>query len=353
MMDEKVRISHASSEGFVRRVLEDGGARDDVARAVAEGLVHASLRGVDSHGVRLLPHYVRELEGGRINPDPDFHFEKGSATSGVLDGDHTYGHAAGRRAVAHAVELARESGIGAVAVKNSSHFGAASFFGLEIAENDLIGLSLTNTDSLIVSHGSRRPFLGNNPICVTAPVEGEGPFCLDMATSKITFNRVLELRNEGQEAPPGSGVDGQGRATRDPDQIEALLPIGAYKGFGLALVVEILCGVLTGMPWGRHIPKMYEASLDQERYLGHFFLALDPEGFLPVQQFETRLADLLEELRSEPPVDPEQPVRVAGDPEKETAALRREEGIPVSATAHSELRALAEETGIAFPEVVG
>lgn len=338
--------------GFVLDVLGRAGAREDVADAVARGLVHASLRGVDSHGVRLLPHYVAELEGGRINPDPEYDFQRNRPAAGLLDADHTYGHAAGTRAARHALELARETGMGAVVVRNSSHFGAASFFGLQVAEERMIGISLTNTDSLVVSHGAQRPFLGNNPICVTAPVEGEEPFCLDMATSRITFNRVLQLREEGERAPPEAGADAEGRPTRDPEEIQALLPIGAYKGYGLALVVEILCSVLAEMPYGPHIPKMYGAPLDQRRYLAHFVAALDPAAFLPPDEFGARMRELLEELRAEPPADPDRPVKVAGDPEKEEAAVRHSRGIPLTEQQYQDLVAVGDRFGIPFPEAV-
>ena len=159
-----MRINHQQLRQFLFDVLCRAEVASQDAGHVADGLVQASLRGVDSHGVRLFPHYLRALKAGRINGRPNYRFQQTAPAAGVLDADHAFGHAAGMVAVEKAVSLARESGVGVVAVRESTHFGAASFFGLEIARHDMIGLSLTHSDSLIVPTGSRRRFLGNNPI---------------------------------------------------------------------------------------------------------------------------------------------------------------------------------------------
>ena len=324
---------------FVAQALRVAGVREDVAEAVTAGLIQASVRGVDSHGVRLLPHYLEGVRGGRINPNPQYQFERTSPSTGRLDADHTFGHAAGREAARHAVLLAREAGSGWVAVENSSHFGAAAFFALEIAAQDMIGMSLTNTDALVKTYGGTRPFLGNNPICVAVPCEGEEPFCLDMATSVVSFNKIRQLRESGQQAEPGWGADRQGRETTDPHAVTSLLPIGGYKGYGLSLMVEILCSLLTGMAYGPQIPKMFEAPLSEHRRLGHWIMALRIDCFQEIGAFKTRMSQLLNELRREPRADPEVPVQVAGDPEKRCARERLVQGIPLSS---AELEAFSQ-----------
>jgi hypothetical protein len=161
--------------------LTAAGVDPQIAADTADGLWTASIRGVDSHGIRLLPHYLKELEGGRINPEPDFEFEKTAEAVGTFNADHTYGIAAATRAMEHAIELATDAGTGHVSVRNSSHCGSMATFGLMAAEEDMIGYATTHGTANTKSPGSSRPFFGNNPICVAAPMADEGPFCFDAA----------------------------------------------------------------------------------------------------------------------------------------------------------------------------
>ena len=338
-----IRVPAEELQRFCLDVLEASQVRQDVAAHVAGGLVQASLRGVDSHGVRLLPHYVRAVKVGRLNPQPAYRFTRTAAATARLDADHTFGHAAGMEAVQKAVGLANEAGVGHVAVYNSSHFGAAAYFALEIARHNMIGMALTNTDALMRSHEGRRAFLGNNPICLAAPCEGEEPFCLDMATSVLTFNKIRQLREEGLTAPSGTGANRDGIETTDPHEITMLLPIGGYKGYGLSMMVEIFCSLLTGMPYGPHIPKMFEAPLSQRRYLGHAVLAIRIDCFQDPAVFRKRLAEMMRELRREPACEAGTAVQVAGDPEKRMAAQRRREGIPLTLADAGNLKRLGEE----------
>jgi len=325
-------VNHKVMNKFIRDVLQKKGVDSFCATSVADGLVHASLRGVDSHGVRLLPHYLNALASGRITPCPNFSLKKITPSTGILDADNAFGHAAGMKAVEYAMDLAKNSGIGSVAVKRSTHYGAASFFALEISKNDMIGFSFTHSDSLIVPTAAKDRFLGNNPICFTAPCESEDPICLDMATSVITFNKILQLREENLLAPNGVGVDKNGSETNDPNQIHHLLPVGGYKGYGLSLMVEILCSLLTGMPFGPHIPRMYDSPIEEKRNLGHFFMAMRIDAFTDPDFFKKRMKQLVNELRSQIPVNPDIPVQVSGDPEKKFTEERKKQGIPLRET---------------------
>lgn len=331
---------------FVKGVLLKARVRADVAEYVTEGLIQTSLRGVDSHGVRLLPHYLKGVKGGRINPDPKYKFKKTSASTGILDADHTFGHAAGMEAAKEAIKLAKKSGTGHVAVCNSSHFGAAAYYALEIAKHDMIGMSFTNTDALVKTYAGARHFLGNNPICFTAPCKDEDPFCLDMATSVVTFNKIKQLREEGKKAPSGVGANKHGIETTDPNEISMLLPIGGYKGYGLSMAFEILCSLLTGMPYGPHIPKMFEAPMSEKRFLGHFITAIRIDCFQEKEIFKERLSIMMKEMRNQVPFDKKIPVQVAGDPEKKETKYRLKNGIPVNRELVSKLKKIAEENDI-------
>ncbi|MBT3878796.1 MAG: Ldh family oxidoreductase [Candidatus Scalindua sp.] len=323
-------ISSDVLRGFIQTVLLEEGVEEFSAEAVAQGLLHASLRGIDSHGIRLFPHYLRGLKGGRINHKPKFIFNKTSISTGKLDGDHSFGHAAGVEGMNKAIEMAADAGSGHVAVYNSSHFGAAAFFALIAAKRDMIGMCFTNATPHVLTSGGKRAFFGNNPICFVAPCEGEEPFCLDMATSAITFNRVLQHKESNAPIPADSVADANGNPTTDPDSAKYLLPIGDYKGYGLSMMVDVLCSLLSGMPCGIDVSEMYSGKMGERRHLGQFFMALRIDCFEEISVFKKRMAGMVKALRSEPRRDMNVPVQVPGDPEKKIAEIRAKEGIPVS-----------------------
>jgi ureidoglycolate dehydrogenase (NAD+) len=323
-------VTHEVLRDVARRVLSKHGVRDDIAGDVVDGLVWTSLRGIDSHGIRLLPHYVAGVVGGRINPNPTLTFSQTAPSIGVVDADHTFGHAAGVFAMRHAVDVASSSGVGAVAVRNSSHCGALSFFGHLAAESGMIGIAFTHATARIKTPGSHKAFFGNNPICFVAPMLNEEPFCFDAAMSSITFNAVRAAADLGRSLDPGLVADANGEPTTDPRLATMLLPIGNYKGFGLCMLVDILCAILTGMPSGNNVSAMFESPMDQRRLLGHFFCALKIECFRDIAGFSSDLADLAARVRDLPSSGCDGlETAVPGDPEKRIYRERLNNGIPV------------------------
>ena len=273
----------------VKFLLKKIGVENFIASSVSKGLVQASLRGVDSHGIRLLPHYYKVLNNGRLNKTPSFKFFQNHDSVAVLNADHSPGHASGRVAMKKALKIAKKTGIGAVSVKNSSHFGAAAFFGLMAAKKDMIGISFTNATAHVPPYLGSKPFFGNNPICFCAPVENEDPFCLDMATTKTTFNALNKHKEEKSELPENYFYDKFGFTTSDIDKAFSLVPIGKYKGFGLSMIVDILCGILTGMPVGPNVTPMFDEPLSDKRYIGHFFIAINISSFIDIGKFKKDL----------------------------------------------------------------
>ncbi|WP_170263696.1 Ldh family oxidoreductase [Blastochloris sulfoviridis] len=337
------RVPAARLEETARQLLGAAGVRDDVAEVTARGLVWTSLRGIDSHGIRLLPHYLEGVRGGRLTPDPNMRFERTAPATGLLDADHTFGHAAGMTAMGHAIGLAREAGIGAVSVHNSSHCGALSFFAHEAARHDMVGIVFTHATARVKTPASNRPFFGNNPICLVAPMAREEPFCFDAATTGITFNAVKAAAAAGQTLPPGLVADAAGMETTDPAEAAQLLPIGDYKGFGLSMMVDILCAVLSGMPAGDQVSPMFGAPMSRKRYLGQFFCALNVAAFRDVGAFKAELQDLAERVRAEPAIRSGVPVLVPGDPEKAAWAERSVQGVPVPRHVLDEIDTLARD----------
>ncbi len=317
---------------FVEQILQAVGADENSAETTARALIGASLRGVDSHGLRLLPHYVKVLEGGRVKGKPQMRFEKRAAAVGRLDADHALGTTAGYRAMDEAVNLAEDAGVGAVSVTNSSHFAAAGCYSLAAAEQGYIGLSVCNTTGIVMAHSGRNSFHGTNPISFAAPVDGERPYLIDMATSSIPFNRVLQYRALDKTLPAEVVVDDQGQVTRDPHNGTSLLPLGGsgygYKGAALAGMIDILSAALSGMRLSHQMAEMFNSSWSEPRYLGQFFLALKPSVFVEEAVFQAQMREYLDALRGQP-AQPGEQVMAAGDREWAVEDRRSAAGIPL------------------------
>ena len=317
------RFDPRSLEPLLAETLAARGVAEESRRHVAASLVETSLRGVDSHGINLFPHYARAATAGRINPRPTLTVPRRGAATAVLDADHAFGHHAGSAAMELACELADAAGIGTVAVRNSTHFGAAAYFALPASRRGYLAGAFTNADALVRAFGGVAPFFGSNPICVTAPMAGEEPFCLDMATATVSWNRVLNHRRAGLPLSSGWAADAAGADTTDAGAAAMLQPVGGYKGFGLGMVVEILCALLADGPAGPDILPMFTAPLTAKRHLSHFFVAVRVDAFVAAERFAERLADLARRLRAAPAAAGNAAgVLVPGDPEKRSFAER-------------------------------
>jgi ureidoglycolate dehydrogenase (NAD+) len=326
-------------------VLRELGASESAAGHVAGSLLQTSLRGVDSHGVRLFPHYTRALRSGRISREPDFHFDQSGTTTATLHADAAFGHEAGSLAMARACDLAEAHGTGMVAVCDSSHLGAASYFGLQAAERGLIGFAFTNADSLVKVPGSPLPFFGTNPVCFCAPMADEAPLCLDMATSTVAWNKMM--RFAGGEIPSDWAFDLEGRPALRPEDAASLAPTGGYKGFGLGMMVSVLCCLLGDGPMDPDVPPMYKAPIEQRRSLSHCFLAIRVASFVPQDKFRRRLSEMAARIRALAAYQDSSPM-VPGDPEKANFAQRSVTGIPVSLELRDEFLAVSPAFANAF-----
>ncbi len=295
---------------------------------VVDSLLQTSLRGVDSHGIQLFPHYVRAVAAGRVIARPAPVLERTAASTARLDANHAFGHHAGALAIDAAVGLARETGLGAVSVRDSTHFGAAAYFALRAADAGMIGFSFTNADALVKAFNAREPVFGTNPVCFAAPLRDEGPLCLDMATSLVSWNKVRNSRVSGAALGADWAFDRAGRPTTDADAAASLNPAGGYKGYGLGMMVEVLCGLLADGPAAKELLPMFTSPIEVRRHLSHFFLALDIERFVPGDRFRARLQGLVDGIRAMEPM--QSSVMVPGDPEKRAARERARDGIPAA-----------------------
>lgn len=334
---------------FVAAALVARGSAADQAEAVARALVSTSLRGVDSHGVRLLPHYLRALAGGRITKAPVHKVTRTAPGAAILDADNGFGHHAGDRAIAEACALARDSGIAGISVVNSSHFGAAGCYALQAAEAGFVAFAFANSDPFVLPHDAQEPFHGTNPIAFAAPVAGQLPVLLDMATSIVPWNRIRDYELKGLPVPEDVAVDAAGQMTTDPTAVAALLSFGGerfgFKGAGLAAVMEVMSAALTGMGHCTRLLPMSGPDLSTPRRLGQYYIVINPEAFVPRALYDAGIAAYLADLRATR-AKPGTKVMAPGDREWECLRERSRDGIPVAAALREEFLTIAGDLGL-------
>ena len=321
---------------FACRQLENCGVPAADACVVAESLVQTSLWGIDSHGIARLPHYLRRLRTGSIEARPQMHFRQTGPCTGQLDGSHGLGILVCHRAMQEAIALARESGAGIVGCSHSTHCGAIGLYGRQAANEGLIGFALTHSDAYVVPTHGKYAFVGTNPICIAIPSASGEPVCVDMATSAVPINRVMNASREGISLPAGLAFDREGVPTTDPNQVAGLSPMGDHKGYALGFLIDILCGPLNGMPYGPHIPAMY-GDMTARRNLGSLVAAIDPARFAGGAALAEIVAQMADEARRQPPKSSNQEVLAPGDPEYRIHRRREREGIPMDASLLEEL----------------
>ncbi|WP_026960083.1 MULTISPECIES: Ldh family oxidoreductase [Aliagarivorans] len=311
------------------------GLNPDSAKQVVDVLVHADSTGVHSHGVMRVEHYCKRLNEGGLNPNAHFSIEQVSPSVAILDSDDGMGHSALIEATNHAIELARETGLGFVSVKNTSHCGALSYFMEQTTSAGMIGISMTQTDTCVAPHGGASKFLGTNPIAFGFPVEGSTPMIVDMATSATAFGKLLHAKETNSPIPSGVALDAEGNDTTDPHAVSTLLPFGGHKGSGISLAIDALTGVLMGANYSNHIVKMY-GDYDKMRKLASLVIVIDPSR-LGTPLFAATMATLVSELHAVPPVPGKDKVLAPNDLQVEYKQRCDKEGIPVAQSVYDYL----------------
>lgn len=325
---QDVLVDEKELRELVTARLTGAGLNDGDAEVVADVLVHADLRGIRSHGVIRTEHYVKRLTIGSLNKQPTFGFKKIRPAAGLLDADDGMGHPACLVAMDKACEMAKETGIAMVGVENGSHCGALSYFVLEAVKKGMIGMAVTHTDKCVAPFGGARKFFGTNPIAYGFPTKKHDPVIFDIATSNTALGKVLHAKEMGSSIPDDWGIDSEGRPTTDPNAVEALLPFGGHKGYGIALVIDVLTGVLLGAEYGPHITAMY-GDYEKPRKLASTMIAIDPNTYVGLEPFMNKMDAMIDDLHSEPPMQGFDSVMVPGEPEWRNEKNNRENGVPV------------------------
>lgn len=294
----EIRVPHKELEGLVARLLISAGVPSPIATVEAEVMVDADLREVPSHGVSMLPGLVAALSAGRVRAEPDVRLLRARGATCIMDGDLGPGRYASVMAMDYALERARAHGIGVCVAANMVHWGRAHAYAERAARTGMFGLCATNAMTNMLAFGSASPLLGNNPLAIGVPRRGgAAPVVLDMALSQAALGKVTTYRREGREVPEGWGLDAEGRPSTDAEELlesGLVLPMGGHKGSGLSLMLEFLTGALTG---GMLSFEIAAQNVGMETGSSKIFLALDIESFLPRDDFESRVEDLLAYLK--------------------------------------------------------
>jgi len=329
----------------------------DDARTVSDVLLAADLRGIDSHGVSRIFYYVMKLQAGTINKTPNVRVVSDTPACALIDGDNGMGPVVGKRAMSLAIEKAETQGIGFVAVRRSNHYGIAGYYAMMALERDMIGLSGTNAVCMVAPTYGAEQMYGTNPLAVACPTDREEPWVLDMATSSAPFGKLELAMRSGNKVPTGWVQDADGRSSDDPSKPMgdgALTPLGAtpemssHKGYGLAVLIDILSGVLSGALWGPKQEGLTRMRMEPSD-VGHFFAAIRIDPFRPIGEFKSNLDEMLVGLRASKKAAGQERIYVHGEKELEEEARRKENGIPLHAFVKGIIESQASAHDLALP----
>jgi len=344
MSTNTLKVSAESLSKFVTGIFQGAGCSEEGARDMAECLVQTNLWGIDSHGVLRTPEYLARFQNGAMNNQPQIRTLKSGAGLEVLDADNGAGYVAGRAAMTRAIELAKTGNIAAVGIINSNHCGAASLYARMALEHGMIGIAMSNVAPNMVAPGGSKPITGNNPIAVAVPTFGEFPFVFDISLSAVSGGKILVAAKNGEEIPLGWATDREGRPTTDPNVgfKGFLLPMGGHKGFGLSLLVDIFCGVITGGSFQHQLKSMYVYPNDPSN-TAHLMLVINPLFLMSQEQMKERMAEFFETVKQSPMWDKDSEMLLPGEIEYRKEAERRQMGIPIPPALHDELVQLGKD----------
>jgi LDH2 family malate/lactate/ureidoglycolate dehydrogenase len=361
-METPMRVLPQQIRQQLGSVLRAWGMSDAHADTTAEMMLETDLRGVDSHGISMLPTYDREFRSGRLNMRPVFKAVREGPAMALIDADASLGHPVSVHAMNLAVDKCRDTGVAVVSVFNSHHFGAAGCYSRIAADRGVIGMVTASTRGVtLVPTFAAEPVMGTNPLAFAAPARRNPPFELDMATTTVAAGKVKVYKLNHRPLPPGWVVDGSGQPVTDAEEafrhvferpeggitpLGGARAVGGHKGYGLAVMVHILGGALSGASFSP-IRNRTQGPSDPHN-IGHFFMAIDPRAFRPDGLFEEDLDQVIDVPHHAKPADPAQPVLVAGDPEMATRRERLQHGVPVPDDLMDQLRAVAKSAGVPF-----
>lgn len=337
-------------EAYCANVLKGYGVEEHCAETVANCLVDADLHGVSTHGVSRLGIYLERLNAGVVEKNNCIRIEKESPAALVVDAGNSLGMPAAKFTMEKCMEKAAESGCCFATVRNSNHFGTAAYFTRLAAAKGMVGICAANLTPKIAPFGAAEPYMGTNPISIAVPGADE-PVVLDMAPSVVSLGKLILAQKLGNPIPEGWALDKDGNPTTDPAEGRkgSLLPIGGPKGSGLAILIDILCGVLNGGKFGPHLHDLY-GDLQHPQEVGHFIGAIDISHFIEVDTFRTGVDQMKHEIKSLRPAEGVEEILMPGEGSNKRKKENLQQGIFLPDEIFAELVSLGQPHGITFPE---
>jgi LDH2 family malate/lactate/ureidoglycolate dehydrogenase len=322
------KYSHEGLKRFCFEVFHRAGVGREEAEIVADSLVQADLRGIESHGVVRTDIYLQRIESNMIDPNAEIRIESESDATILVNGNNNFGSVIGTKALNLALERAKKHGASIVGVKGSNHFGTGAYYALKAIEQNMILLVISNASQTMPPTGGIRPFIGTNPLAIGVPAGEELPFLLDMATSVVARGKIIVAAQKGEPIPLGWAIDKAGNPTTDALQAleGSVLPLGGPKGYAISMFIDILSGVLTGAGFGRYVNNMYE-NWEEPQNVGHFFIAIDIDRFIPVELFKKRMDQYIQEIKAEPKAPGVEEIFIPGEIEFRLVNERVNKGI--------------------------
>ncbi len=358
------RVQAEPLKEFCAQVFQKMGVSEEDARITADVLVTADLRGINSHGVARLRRYVNGLRDGVMIAQPEVQVVTETPATALIEAGAGLGQPVSYRAMERAIQKALDVGAGFVTVRNSNHFGIAGYYAMMALEHDCIGICMTNAAVLVVPTFGRDAMLGTNPIAVAAPADQERPFVLDMATSTVPRGKLEVYHRQEKPLPLGWATDETGTPTTDAERVlenfkqragGGLLPLGGagellrgYKGYGLALLVDVLCGVLSGAAYADLVYPKDEEGNPLPSAIGHFFGAWQVDAFRPADAFKAAMDDLQRRLKDAPKAEGQNRVYIHGEKEYEEAEQTARDGVALNPKVVADLWEIGEEVGVAY-----
>lgn len=342
-------INAQTLRAYTQAILQGHGVAEDCARITADCLVDAELIGVATHGVSRLAIYLDRIKAGVVARDNQVRIVRESPSALVVDAGNTLGMPAAKFTMDACIQRASQTGCCFAAVRNSNHFGTAGYFARMAAQQGMVGVCATNLTGKIAPHGAAEPYMGTNPIAVAVPGT-QGPVALDMAPSVVALGKLILAQKLGQSIPLGWALDREGNPTTDPAEGRrgSLLPIGGPKGSGMAILVDILCGVLSGGAFGPHLHDLY-GDMEHPQQVCHFIGAIDVSHFLPLDDFCRGVEQMRGEIKQLRPAQGVEEILLPGERGQRSRTKKLEQGISLPDEVWRELVRYGDACGVPAP----
>jgi L-2-hydroxycarboxylate dehydrogenase (NAD+) len=351
MTDDIVLIKKEILKGSCAKLLQAVSVNKEDAEITADVITCAELRGIGSHGIARMPVYLKRVKMGLINAEPQIKIKNIYNAVALVDGDNGLGPVITVRAMKKAIEMASSEGVGMVGVKNSNHFGVAAYYVMQAMKQDMVGLVITNSSPAIAPFGGKRPLLGTNPMAVGIPGQNGANIIVDMASSVTARGKVRLCAAKHELLPDGCALDEEGNPTSDPEKAlhGSLVPVGGVKGYALAVLIDLLAGVLTGSGYSDGVGELNDFSRPVNA--GHLLMAVKIDAFENAETFKEQIYDYVNRLHNEPKACNVKNVYAPGEIEQNLTAERTKSGIPFTRAQLDSLKNMAEEYDATIPDL--